>query len=824
MAIIPITKDHIDTVTLELHPKRTFSSSSHSGITGSVYVYANRSPFNRQRIESSPFSVKPNPKDNEGFGGEEKVFLANSYENTWRDLVEENPPIFEEAKDRSGAYEKYLQKVNSQKQSPELNKFMEIWRFKPSFSFTSNTLRKNVVKDILFDFYSSRYSQLDWAYTNYNCLTFFTASNIPENSCLLYPAPAPGMTTNQYICTSSFTVSFWVNPRRTTTADRAEYHAGTILHSSSSFAISLVSGSEKDDYGNPEAFRIMCQLSHSADVAPSRVDTTIRNNKRSSPEEFIFLSEDNSLKLNSWHQVTISWDQNHNYGTGSMWIDNDPDSEIKMNLMTASLNSSHLEDFIPLVVGNYYDAPNDDNIIPEMKRFFNAGCSTAEGIPDESGNFEIADPLSLYHKPNADVHEIRIYNKYLTPQERESDLSSGPSNFNSLLFYLPPFYVKESPYRSLLTTPYFTKMTASSEPFNIDLSFGVGGHDLNIENFTRDFATGIYPRHYCLTASVVTADTLWATANQINWDRGNYSNYFRNRQLFLLPCDNGKFEPNFNLLASGNVTNRPQWRSGTPTDQFIDDRGFLDYSLVTLRNLVATSSVEALKLRGDPNAEESDLAKALAGGSAYDPDFMTSGDDAVVDPFQLTVVQRTQDSSSNELYFFDASNLFYGNRILPGTFVIEDTALTGSSGAIGMKIKDDGFGNLFRADCNSPQAKWNSVGNILYEEGIAVIKSPNIPLFGQDQFEINFKGEHNVHTYEVNVILSPNLFTSSSNPTFNDKSKSDDYANTTDGHFVAFNSIQLHDNNLNVITRSNLARPLVKKIGEKYLVRIKIDY
>ena len=73
-------------------------------------------------------------------------------------------------------------------------------------------------------------------------------------------------------------------------------------------------------------------------------------------------------------------------------------------------------------------------------------------------------------------------------------------------------------------------------------------------------------------------------------------------------------------------------------------------------------------------------------------------------------------------------------------------------------------------------------------------------------------------------MLSPNLFTSSSNPTFIDGSKSDDYANTTDGNFVAFNSIMLHDNNLNVITRSNLARPLVKKVGEKYLVRIKIDY
>ena len=72
-------------------------------------------------------------------------------------------------------------------------------------------------------------------------------------------------------------------------------------------------------------------------------------------------------------------------------------------------------------------------------------------------------------------------------------------------------------------------------------------------------------------------------------------------------------------------------------------------------------------------------------------------------------------------------------------------------------------------------------------------------------------------------MLSPNLFTSSSNPTFKG-GQADNYANSADGHYVAFNSILLHDDNLNVITRSNMARPVVKKVGDKYLVRIKIDY
>jgi len=822
MAFIPITKEHVDTVTLEMHPNRMFSSSSVNGLTGSVYVYANRSPFNRQRLDSSPFeSFKVDSTDS----ASNYSFKSNDYENTFNQLVDKNPSWDSSTdENRKSAYEDYLSKVNSQNQSPELNKFVEIFRFKPSFSFTTNTLRKNVVKDVLFKYYSGIYSQLNWAYTNYNCLTFFTASSVPTESALMYPAPASGLTNNQYINTSSFSLSFWVNPRRTTSNDQTEYKAGTILHSSSSFAVSIVSGSEKDDYGKPEAFRIMLQMSQSADVAPSLVDLSIANNSRTSPQEYIFLSPDNSLKLNNWHHVTISWDKNVNFGSGSMWIDSNSATETKMNITTSSLNSSHLTDFIPLIVGNYYDGPNNNIILPEMKKFFNAGAASLEGTQNSGASAgNVIDPSTLSHKPNIDLHDVRIHDRYLTTTERESVMESGPANLDNLLFYLPPFYTKESPYRRILRTPYFGKMTASAEPFNVDLSFGVGGYDANIENFTRDFANKIYPRHYCLTSSLVTTDALYATANQINYEKGSYRDYFRNRQLLLLPCDNGKFLPNFDLLASGTFENRPLPRSGVPTDEFIDDKGFLDYSLISLRSLVSTSSLDKLKIFSDPNAAESDLARELAGGSAFDPEFMTSGDTPPT-PYDLTVVQRTQDNSSNEVYFFDASNLFYGNRIIPGTFIIEDTSLTGSNGAVGIKIRDDFQGNLYRADCKSTPAKWNNVGNVLYDEGIAIIKSSNIPLFGQDQFEINFKGLHNIHTYEVNVLLSPNLFNSSSNPTFKNNSRPDNYSNSYDSHFVAFNSIMLHDNNLNVITRTNLSRPVIKKLGDKYLVRIKIDY
>ncbi len=819
MAFIPITKEHIDSVTLEMHPKREFSSSSINGITGSVYVYANRSSVNRQRFESSPFESYAVDDNLETI---DYVFKETAYSSEFENLVLGNETAAEfGTTDRSFAYSSYLDKVNSAKVSPELNKFMEIYRFKPSFSFTSNTLRKNTVKDVLYKYYSGKYPQLDWAYTNYNCLTFFTSSTVSSNSALIYPAPCSGKTNNQYISNDAFSVSFWVNPRRTTAGPLEEYKAGTIMHISSSLAISIVSGSEKDDFGRPEAFRVLMQVSQSADNPPSNVDLSVSNNSRSYPNDLTFLSKDNSLKLNNWHHVTISWDSLHNFGTGSIYIDNDLENKNNFLIASSSINDSHLTDFCPLIIGNFYDGPNGGS--GNMNKFFNAGAAAAEGVENRGPAIgEIIEPSTLSHKPNVDVHDIRIYNKYLSDSEREDCISTGPRNLDNLLFYLPTFFVKESPNRTLLKTPYLTKVTSSSTPFNVDLSYGVGGYDVNLENFTRDFVNKIYPRHFCLTASAVTADTLYATANEINWEKGDYSNYFRTRQLFLLPNDNGSFTPNFELLQSGNISPRPV--EGSETDRFVNDLGNLDYSLVSLRNLISTASAAAFDPGANydlPIGEKNDIATELAGGSLYDPANPRLGVDNL--PYELTVLQRTMDNSSNELYFFDISNLFYGNKILPGSFVIEDTSLTGSSGGVGIKVKDNSQGNLYRADSLTPHATWSSVGNILYEEGIAVIKSANIPLFGQEQFKISFTGLHNVHTYEVNVILSPNLFTSSSNPTFKG-GKPDDFSNDALAKYVAFNSIQLHDDNLNVITRTNLAQPIIKKIGDKYLVRIKIDY
>ena len=65
---------------------------------------------------------------------------------------------------------------------------------------------------------------------------------------------------------------------------------------------------------------------------------------------------------------------------------------------------------------------------------------------------------------------------------------------------------------------------------------------------------------------------------------------------------------------------------------------------------------------------------------------------------------------------------------------------------------------------------------------------------------------------------------SSSNPTFDNNILPNDYVNDLDTNFTSLSGIVFHDDNLNVIMRTNFAQPVVKKQNDKYLFRVKIDF
>ena len=112
---------------------------------------------------------------------------------------------------------------------------------------------------------------------------------------------------------------------------------------------------------------------------------------------------------------------------------------------------------------------------------------------------------------------------------------------------------------------------------------------------------------------------------------------------------------------------------------------------------------------------------------------------------------------------------------------------------------------------------------MFYDEGIIILKSPNLPLFGTGSFEMTFKGEQNTHILTVNIPCGIGLHNSSSNPSFKIVSASLD-PSEYDPEFVYISGFNLHDDNLNVIGRANLAQPIQKRQSDEFLFKFKQDF
>jgi hypothetical protein len=238
--------------------------------------------------------------------------------------------------------------------------------------------------------------------------------------------------------------------------------------------------------------------------------------------------------------------------------------------------------------------------------------------------------------------------------------------------------------------------------------------------------------------------------------------------------------------------------------------GVPDYSIINLDYLIPTASLFP--------------GLIFATGSIFSDICGTAPDNPGVAPGSvLTIAQRTRDVSSNEIVVFDISNLYYGNKINPGSLEMYDEHLTGSQGDVKIKLRDNGRGSIYRADSVTKHATWNNLGNVLYEDGIVVLKTPHLLYFNKDKTNIKFKGEQNIHTMIVNVPCHEWNFTSSSNKTYKEITPTAG-ANDSTLKAVYLTGVNIHDNNFNVIMRASFSQPIVKTQEDEFVIRLKQDF
>jgi hypothetical protein len=824
MSIIKVSPTDQDVITIQSSPVRTYSSSSQGqGISGSIFLNARRSNADKElsplgTLSGSTFSeVTP-----------QTSFM--NFSQAARDAVK-NKTNFQ------AAAQQYLTTVTNEASTPTNQIKLEIIRFEPSFSYTNDTSRKLSIVNCLYPDYRVSYPTSNFAYNNYHCLNFVTGSKIPSQVALVYPNSASIARTDSisgsYVVGSDFTFEFYIKPKNhQKTKIKGDFKAGTILHLSSTYAVSLITGSSRDKNGLPNGYGLQLQLSHSADIPPSQASPGTGNSN------LVFRTDDNSLLENHWHHVAIKWSSSQNNRTGSIQVDGSNKCRFPVPYSTIApkpfVNNANPA---ALIVGNYFNATNGGN--NSQISLFSNRSSTRDGLVDLSpagsplANAEGPIKRVFDHPLSAEVHEIRIFDLARTTLQLKRDRSQGISrSTDGLVFYLPPFFTRNSPKRTqigetggVLQTPFQGMDASTTDPFNISLSFGVGGHYLNLENFTQDFGTLNYPRLFNLTGSQINVTTQEISCNKFLYGTGSV----RYRNFFMLPCDNGKLKPYFPAIAEIESKPTPAGRvhSGSSFYKYRDDLNNLDLGLINLRDLLPSSSyVNYIQ----DTFQVDEYGQVIEGvglqvGAGFEEQVMgPSPTDMGVDPGEvLTIFQRTRDDTSNEICVFDISNLFYGSRIKPNTFSITDPSISGSFGKLGITLRDDGYGNIYRADANTEHAKWNSVGNIFYNEGIVLVKTPNIPFFGKDKFETTFRGEHEVHVLKTDIVAPAGMINSSSNINYKLLSSSID-ANEANESFVAITGINFHDDNLNVIMRTKFAQPVIKRNSDKILFRTKLDF
>jgi len=847
-SIYPFDPTDLETFTVVTNPVRTYTSSSTQGSTGSIYVYPRHSLIQKDIQPDSSFTE----------AAHDDADLSSLLHQ-----VQMSAKVSANAITHAGALvsgsltsllTQYMAGCATQGQAERLKVKLDIVRFSPPPAFNSNTLRKLIIKDQLNTFYRPTYPTAHWAYTNYNTLNFFTASMVPTSSVLLYPnigggngglVVNKGHASGTYTPSGSFSFDFYINPRYQQDAPNKPFKAGTILHLSSTFALSLVTGSGVDYTGRSVGFRLQLQLSQSADIAPS---TAVPGPY---PSDLIFLSNDNSLQWNHWHHVVVRWGTNQiNNGVGTFNVDGldvgtftVPSSTISPAASTFSQTSSLANPDV-MCLGNFYEGPNTNG--NPMGAFFAFDPANRDGLQVMYAEYGVAAPPSYFfrHPLNAELHDVAIRRCYMSDTDIAFSASIGPTFLdNTFSFYVPPFFVEQSPYRQfvgdhggLLITPFEEIDGASTTPFSVALSFGVAGHYINLENFGKDLGSQVFPLLHHLTGVAIQTSTSAETCNDFLYSQP----FVAKRNLTILPCDDGNFVPSFQLLVSEGLA------------RAVDDLGLDELSFINLDNMISTATLMfgagAFDDGTQPDVQVNAFANIQLGATPETPftaagpatlnyiNTAQSGSDVEFGA-PLTVFQRTQDPSSNEVVVFDISNLYYGFRISPGTLTFSEPDLMRSSllgsqhditqpntrGPISINLADDGRGNVYRADCLTPQATWNSVGNVYYDEGLVLLKSPHLYFYGLNQFGTNFRGEQHVHVMKLDAFAPSNQLNSSSNPNYASVPPTG-YPNDPEDNFVYITNLYFHDRDLNVVMKTALAQPIAKRPGDKVLFKIKYDF
>jgi hypothetical protein len=627
--------------------------------------------------------------------------------------------------------------------------------------------KKWMIQDLLNPFYG--FSD-DWNYEDFHYLNFFDwvdPSNANQDPiALLYPNIS-----ERYDITDNVTIKFWIR------AKEFRDPPGTIIHIPNCLAVFLLGDAPSNSFG------LKVQFHSSSNNDPD--DTTL-------PFENLEIFS-NCISYNKWNYVELTLK--------------------KGSKVSLKVNSSNFEGNNFVIISEIFYADygiisigsfcSGDNTLSNHKILFNSRAAQTRGVttfgdihPDDQGkerptNFNLSNQLvAQIHELKITVDNFEIF--YLKPSFYNKTITLK-RNFN--VGGIQGFDRKTGVVRTTSTFENFHTINGKlSTPINTLVSFGSGGHLINFENFLFDKSIAIgyqntLPRIFGFDPPEITrSGNEQKTCDEIIFDNTQLSK----RNLFIMPCDNG--------------------------DIFFD----LKLNPISLENLKSTE-VKPINFENSIDVLKDSYGSVPFLGKFFDKTpLIEACSNSIVDP--PTVLDKiTADSSSNQYVLFEIPNLFFGKRIKPGTFSIKATV--DKVGHFSFTLQDDGQGGLYPLNPNGNSAKWNIVGRVYYNEGLVLIKNPHLYFFGhKDDWEMSFKGEQNVYTLKIEAIANQSSLNYSRNKTFDESLSPSALPDDEDDDFVFISNINFHDKDLNVIAKTQLAQPFLKKTGDSVLFKVQMDF
>ena len=641
------------------------------------------------------------------------------------------------------------------------------------------------------------------------------------------------------------TFEFWIKPCREQT------EVGTIVSLRNNFAITLIPDIESITDGRYNTFKIGIHAQEQVipNEAPSignvHLDPTGTPPKNVSDQLGIpnggVYTTGSVLSVGKWHHVVIRYGTDFNNGLLNVYVDSVSITGGNVDgLYDGSPSSTRTAGLFDqnnstvggtaLLIGGWPSTVNEEKGWSEYSDLQEVRPKHANGV-----NVFANDPTGYDVEPlvtlKSELKELRIWSQSRTEQEILSTKYESLSSTNNLRVYIPFFFdpredtpqwnrLKHIPFEfNPRTRDDFYGRGVSNALTSNDVQYNpvqyctnnahiVGMPFINVHSHLREYVHGSYP--------VIYGHDDYSNPNGTAYPTTDDNSYSDKRLSYFI--DSWK---SFGWLRSINSMIIP-----SDCELFVSKYG------VVANNAHNHIEKDYLSLLGSGVGSTTSSAEI---GNFYDDEIFAIQDALIkIDPrlkrFRGSVAQygtralmaenklSPQDFLSPLSTVISVPQIYYGNRISPDS--IELKFYLNEEGKEITVV--DYEGTLYRKD---PEIDTicSKVGHVDYGNGIICVFSPLLTSLGLDNFDLRFKGEKNLHVMQLDIPCSAGVANKSQHPSYK-KLRPSANANETDSNLTYISSIYLHDENLNVIGKVNLAQPVQKREEDSFIFRVKVDF